>query len=178
MGITSITDQNKNIVQSYDYDSFGMVKANTSFRNAYAYTGREWDKEAGLYYYNARYYDPIDGRFISKDPISFAGGDVNLYGYVQNNPVNYTDPTGLFYSQAQQLAALLTSFVYNLANMSPGKPAVPMALDYAGKKYDDFMNSLKTPPIDPFSPPPPGWTYDPISHLWIPPTTPVICGGK
>ena len=43
----------------------------------------------------ARYYDPMEGRFVSRDPISFVGGDVNLYGYVQNNPINLTDPTGL-----------------------------------------------------------------------------------
>lgn len=59
------------------------------------YTGREWDKETGLYYYRARYYDPIEGRFISKDPIGFAGGDVNVYGYVGNNAINRTDSTGL-----------------------------------------------------------------------------------
>lgn len=53
-----------------------------------------WDKEAGLYYW---YYDPMEGRFISKDPIGFAGGDVNLYGYVQNNPVSRIDPLGLWY---------------------------------------------------------------------------------
>jgi RHS repeat-associated protein len=51
--------------------------------------------ETGLYCYRARYYDPMDGRFISKDPISFAGGDLNLYGMVQNNPVNCIDPYGL-----------------------------------------------------------------------------------
>jgi uncharacterized protein RhaS with RHS repeats len=45
--------------------------------------------------YRARYYDPKAGRFINKDPISFAGGDVNLYAYVQNNPVNFIDPWGL-----------------------------------------------------------------------------------
>lgn len=60
------------------------------------FTGREWDKETGLYYYRARYYDPMEGRFISKDPLSFAGGDVNLYGYVQNNPINWIDPWGLY----------------------------------------------------------------------------------
>jgi RHS repeat-associated protein len=62
-----------------------MVTPTTGFENSYTYTGREWDKETGLYYYRARYYDPMEGRFISKDPISFAGGDVNLYGYVRNN---------------------------------------------------------------------------------------------
>jgi len=64
-------------------------------KQPYGYTGREWDKELGLYYYRARYYDPKGGRFISKDPIGFAGGDVNLYRYVSNNPVNATDPSGL-----------------------------------------------------------------------------------
>jgi RHS repeat-associated protein len=61
-------------------------------------TGREWDKETGLYYYRARYYDPMEGRFISKDPISFKGKDkdANLYEYTENNPVNFTDPSGLF----------------------------------------------------------------------------------
>ncbi len=92
--IVSITDTNRNVVQTYEYDSFGMAKPSTNFRNSYAYTGREWDKETGTYYYRARTYDPMDGRFISKDPIGFYGGDVNLYSYVQNNPVNYTDPTG------------------------------------------------------------------------------------
>jgi hypothetical protein len=44
----------------------------------------------------ARYYDAQVGRFISKDPIGFAGGDVNLYGYVLNNPIFYTDAWGLY----------------------------------------------------------------------------------
>lgn len=43
----------------------------------------------------ARHYDAMEGRFISKDPIGFAGGNVNLYGYVQNNPINWIDPFGL-----------------------------------------------------------------------------------
>jgi RHS repeat-associated protein len=84
------------IVQRYAYDAFGMVTAsNPEFENAYTYTGREWDKEIGLYYYRARYYDPMEGKFISKDPIGFAGGDVNLYRYVQNRPINLADPSGL-----------------------------------------------------------------------------------
>ena len=68
-------------------------------------TGREFDKETGLYYYRARYYDPMEGRFISKDPISFNGGDANLYGYVLNNPVNLTDPRGLMFGFDDAAAA-------------------------------------------------------------------------
>lgn len=44
---------------------------------------------------DARFYDPTTGRFLTKDPIGFDGGDVNLYSYVQQNPINLTDPTGL-----------------------------------------------------------------------------------
>lgn len=92
--VVSITDKNKNVVQSYEYDAFGVSKPSSTFINAYTFTGREWDKETGLYYYRARYYDPMEGRFISKDPIGFKGG-INLYGYVQNNPINLRDPSGL-----------------------------------------------------------------------------------
>jgi RHS repeat-associated protein len=94
--VVAITDQKKQVLQSYQYDSFGKPTASTSFANIYTYTGREWDKETGLYYYRARYYDPMEERFISKDPTGMNGGDVNLYAYVENNPINWFDPTGLF----------------------------------------------------------------------------------
>ena len=52
-------------------------------------------RKARLYYYRARYYDPQTGRFISEDPIGFAGASANLYEYVNGNPINFTDPSGL-----------------------------------------------------------------------------------
>lgn len=93
--ITAISDQNRTVVQRYSYSVFGQPRPTTSFRNSYQYTAREYDKETGLYFYRARYYDPMEGRFISKDPVGFAGGDVNLYGYVSNSPINWIDPFGL-----------------------------------------------------------------------------------
>lgn len=60
----------------------------------YAFTGREFDRETVLYYYRTRYYDSSVGRFITRDPIRFNGGDANLYRYVFNDPVNLTDPSG------------------------------------------------------------------------------------
>jgi uncharacterized protein RhaS with RHS repeats len=48
-----------------------------------------------VYYYRARYCHPTLQRFISEDPIGFAGGDFNLYGYVTNNPLSFSDPLGL-----------------------------------------------------------------------------------
>ena len=57
-------------------------------------TGREFDTEASLYYYRARYYDPKIGRFLSEDPSGFGQG-VNFYAYVGNSPTNLVDPTGV-----------------------------------------------------------------------------------
>lgn len=91
--VTAITDSSRNVMQRYTYESHGNPRPQTSFQNSYQYTGREWDKETGLYYYRGRTYDPMDGRFISKDPIGFKGG-INLYSYVEQSPVNYTDPFG------------------------------------------------------------------------------------
>jgi RHS repeat-associated protein len=61
--------------------------------NPYTFTGREFGLDTGLYYYRARYYDPHLGRFLQEDPIGFIG-EMNLYTYVLNNPVNYIDPYG------------------------------------------------------------------------------------
>jgi RHS repeat-associated protein len=86
------------VVQNHiKYDSFGNVTAqsNSAVKSRFGFTGREFDSETGLYYYRARYYDSVVGRFISEDPISFAGGDANLSRYVGNSPSNGTDPYGL-----------------------------------------------------------------------------------
>ncbi len=73
-----------------DYDPWG--NGEPAARGSF--TGREWDSEAGLYYYRARYYDPSQGRFVSNDPIGLGGGS-NFYVYVLNAPVAVTDPFGL-----------------------------------------------------------------------------------
>lgn len=83
------------MVQTYSYDSFGNITPTGTINQPYAYTGREYDNETGMYFYRARYYDPKAGRFVTKDPIGFAGGDVNFYAYVGNNPLNLIDPFGL-----------------------------------------------------------------------------------
>jgi RHS repeat-associated protein len=95
--ITALTDEQGTVVQQYEYDSFGRItKSGIFLRQPYTFTGREWDQETGLYYYRARHYDPKTGRFLSRDPIGFAGGDMNLPRYVLNNPVIYRDPWGLW----------------------------------------------------------------------------------
>jgi RHS repeat-associated protein len=83
---------------TYTYDPFGTTAVTGSpGANALSFTGREDDGTGtGLKYYRARYYHPGLQRFISEDPIEFAGGDINLYAYVANDPLGNTDPTGEF----------------------------------------------------------------------------------
>ena len=76
------------------FNSFGVPEADPKLHGRYLFTGREYDARAGLQYNRARWYDPRTGRFLSEDPIGFAGGDVNLYRYAGNSPTNATDPSG------------------------------------------------------------------------------------
>ena len=98
--LVRITNASGTVTDSLGYDAFGQLLAATPSR--YAFTGREWDSETGLYYYRARYYDPKVGRFVSEDPIGLVGGiNLNLFAYVRNNPVNFVDPMGLQFAPGQ-----------------------------------------------------------------------------
>ncbi len=66
---------------------------------SFGYAGGLYDHNTGLVEFGARHYDGVVGRWLSKDPIWFAGGDSYLYGYVFNNPINLTDSTGLISDQ-------------------------------------------------------------------------------
>ncbi|KHD87980.1 MAG: hypothetical protein OM95_10635, partial [Bdellovibrio sp. ArHS] len=72
-----------------------MVKNTLPDFQPYGFAGGFYDRYTGLVRFGARDYDPEVGRWTSKDPILFAGGDTNLYGYVANDPVNWVDPDGL-----------------------------------------------------------------------------------
>jgi len=80
---------------TYTYEPFGRTETTgTPNLNSFRFTGRE-DDGTGLYYYRARYYDPGRGRFVSADPIGLGGGDISLYAFVANSPLNLIDPSGL-----------------------------------------------------------------------------------
>ena len=96
----ALTDSTGAIQTQYTYEPFGNTTASgPASTNSFQYTGRENDG-TGVYFYRARYYSPIYQRFISEDPIGFAGGGPNFYGYVGGNPLRYRDPFGLSASSA------------------------------------------------------------------------------
>jgi RHS repeat-associated protein len=100
--VTSISGTTGTLLNSDIYDAFGNITASTgSFANPFQYTARDNDSETGLRYYRARYFDSVTGRFLSEDPIEFAGG-TNFYRYVENSPLNYLDPFGLQSSSGQK----------------------------------------------------------------------------
>jgi RHS repeat-associated protein len=90
----SLTDPSGNVVASFSYDAYGNLTGTTgSTLPNLLYAGQYRDAESGLYYLRARYYDPATGQFLSRDPL------VDLtkqpYQYGRDNPLTFTDPTGL-----------------------------------------------------------------------------------
>jgi len=95
--VVALSNSNGDSCQSYEYSAYGQVAASDPnfLANPYMFTGRRFDIETGLYYYRARYYNPHIGRFMQTDPVGYVDG-INCYAYCGNNPLGYTDPSGLF----------------------------------------------------------------------------------
>ncbi|MFL6386552.1 MAG: kelch repeat-containing protein [Terriglobales bacterium] len=90
----ALTDGTGAIQASYTYGPFGATSiTGLTGINPFQFNGRE-NEGNGLYFYRARYYNSVLGRFISEDPIGFNGHDLNLYAYVGDSPQNFTDPSG------------------------------------------------------------------------------------
>jgi RHS repeat-associated protein len=91
-----ITDSAGQVVKAIEYDAYGNVisDSNPGFEIPFGFAGGLKDSDTGLIRFGYRDYDPTTGRWTARDPIGFAGGDTNLYGYVSNDPINFVDPTG------------------------------------------------------------------------------------
>jgi len=93
------------VTDSYEYDAFGNQITHTGATpNNYLYRGEQWDPDLGLYYLRARYYNPLTGRFMSRDPNNPGPRDGNgtpvdpkelhKYLYAGGDPIDAFDPTG------------------------------------------------------------------------------------
>ena len=97
VGSTSATRDENGQVSTHRYTPFGETRTDGNLDTDHLFTGQILDESSGLAFYNARYYDPAIGRFITPDsivPNPLNGQDYNRYTYVRNNPVKYNDPTG------------------------------------------------------------------------------------
>jgi len=106
------------VLSTRRYDAWGNLELGYD-QPGYAFTGREWDPETGLYYYRARYYDPLVGRFISEDPIGFAAG-VNFYAYALGAPTVFTDSDGLAVETPWDVANVAIGVTSLAANVAAG----------------------------------------------------------
>ncbi|MBI3542355.1 MAG: RHS repeat-associated core domain-containing protein, partial [Deltaproteobacteria bacterium] len=110
----------------------------------YGFAGRSLDRESGLYYLRERYYDPSSGRFLQADPIGFESGDENLYRYVLNNPLQYTDPWGL--APTPPTVSPNPEFPIPAPNPTPTPTPTPTPAVPAPKEgHPDFIGPL--PPL-------------------------------
>ena len=93
MSVIAQANDDQSVQNFYGYSPYGEAQTQgPDGGNPLQYTGREADG-TGLYYYRARYYDPVIKRFISEDPIGILGG-INPYAYVGGDPITYADPLG------------------------------------------------------------------------------------
>jgi RHS repeat-associated protein len=113
-----LTDDTNTVVWEAEYKPFGeaVVNANSSVVNNFRFPGQYYDQETGLHYNYHRYYDPETGRYLTPDPIGMLGG-INLFAYVDENPVNWVDPDGLeirvYSSNAFGINGLNHAFVWS-----------------------------------------------------------------
>ena len=143
----ALTDPTGAVQTEYTYEPFGRTTltgaANTS---SYQYTGRENDG-TGLYYHRSRYYHPALQRFVAEDPIEFRGGDINLYGYVGNNPTHFTDPFGLALDDWYGFPSWSEHVNRNRYNRCPARPPHTwQQIRMSGGRYDPDPEQLWTKP--------------------------------
>ncbi len=102
--VIALADESGSIVERYSYSAYGETRvfdgndselAKSAHGNRYTFQGREIDWDTGLLYFRARWYNSEIGRWLSKDLIGISGG-LNLYVFCGNNPVNFSDPLGLY----------------------------------------------------------------------------------
>jgi RHS repeat-associated protein len=96
--VRQLTNMAGTVTDTYEYDAFGnSFTVSGSTPNEFMYRGEQYDSDLGLYYLRARYYNPLTGRFMSRDPESGSELDpksLHKYLYAEGDPIDDIDPTG------------------------------------------------------------------------------------
>jgi RHS repeat-associated protein len=131
--LRAVADGAGNVVKRIDYDAFGNIieDSNPLFDTPFGFAGGLHDRDTGLVRFGYRDYDPGVGRWTAKDPILFAGGDTDLYGYVNNNSINNIDPYG---ELAITVPTIVVYGVFTVAAIYYGTKAINDTQTYLDSK--------------------------------------------
>jgi RHS repeat-associated protein len=173
--VTTLLSATGSVLERYTYNAYGFAyifndawsivgvaagsASSEAYNNTILFGCMDVDPNTGLYHTESRWYDPVLGVFTTRDP---AAADVNLYRYCGNNPVGYSDPTGLemIPSLADQSLPFASSFFVQTAN-GPLEIDVPQGWTIESWVEDsDGWNRINI--VSPPSPPPnypPGWPW-------------------
>ena len=133
--VVGLTNASQQTVAEYSYDAWGNTLRATGAManvNTYRYSTKEYQSASGLYDYGYRFYSPGLGRWINRDPIREAGG-LNVYGFVDNDPVNTVDEDGL-----SPLRAVRDSLMRN-------GPAIGRGIGAAGRGVANYVGPRLNP---------------------------------
>ncbi len=131
---TVVDAQEGHVVQTIAYDALGRPTINTAPGwQPFGFAGGLHEHVGGVVRFQARTYDPFIGRFLSRDPLGFAGGQVNLYQYALGDPINNSDPTGLLVGPSGEVHVAKDEFL--------GKR--PLSMDHAYLRSSTWTSGLK-----------------------------------
>jgi len=146
--VTAITDANGQLVERVTYDIYGMPTfwdaagnkiPKSSIGNNILFQGREYDEELNLYYFRARYYCPIMGRFLQTDPMGYHDA-MNLYQAFGMNPINFTDPFGDAVMPGVDPAVVMSAYIQFIQSGDSPDTALRKLEEYG---YIDSEDSYK-----------------------------------
>ena len=113
--VVQLSNNNGDVVRNYSYDAFGVEEdLDEEDVNPFRYCGEYFDKETGSIYLRARYYNPMTGRFMTKDSYKGKLIDVlslNLYTYCHSNPIRFRDPTGHWVEGDEKYPAHIQTYI-------------------------------------------------------------------
>ena len=146
--VTDILDTAGKVKATIEYDEYGVIanpEVVSTGGNIFAYTGHVYEESTGLYYAKARYYDAGIGRFVSEDSYRGEANDpasLNLYGYVKNNPIMHSDPSGNM-SVAAGAGAVIT--VKTIIEVIIGGVSFIVTIGYFFSKegQEEFKNAVE-----------------------------------
>lgn len=139
-----LTDLAGAVTDTYQFDAFGTLTTRTGTTdNPFLFTGQQLDANSGFYYMRARLYQPSTGRFLSLDPHAASSADprsLHRYVYGFNDPVNHTDPSGLFGLGSFSISFSISGILNGIASLS-----VSVLIDYVlakvtGAEFNIFVS--------------------------------------